>query len=279
MRRFAVIILVIGSYQELAFAAPAEQPSDAVPATTASPEASRDASAAATEPGEQLMSDAKARYRQRDFAGAIELLQQCYELTHDANVLFNIAQVYRELDDCERAVRYYQLYVEQSPNGQRVADANQFIELLGQRCKANAASDRLAPSPPPSPPPPPTLPAQPAALPTPNYWTPIMGISFGASLVSAVAFAHFAVETHRAKRDVEQTVLQPHFDGRYLNTRLDDFYRDRNWAVGTGIACGVTAGLGTLALAEAVHARNERLRNVSIVVSPRGTSIGVQVHF
>jgi hypothetical protein len=273
-------MFVLGSYQSLALAAPSEQPAKKTQVATESSEEEPSRPAAADDGAQQLMGEAKGRYREGDLRGAIELLQQCYELTHDASVLFNIAQVYRELDDCGAAVKHYELYVQHAPEGKRVADADKHLKDLVQRCKAKPATVSPAqPSAPPPPPPPPPPPSPQSTSEPTNYWPLIAGVSFGASVISAVATTSFAIQANHAKNDVERIQTQPHFDARTLNTRFDDFYRDRNWAVGMGIAFGVTAGIGTYALTAAARVKNEHLRGVSVVVTPRGTSVGFQLRF
>jgi|GEM_PF-2927625 len=319
------LLLLGGTFHQHAFAEPAVQPPQPAPATapsSANDDRGRRISVQPPEPAtaappdakpeanqkpakrkscKELVAAAKMLYRQADFRGSIELLMQCYAATRDANMLFNVAQVYRQLDECEGATEYYRRYVQEAPSGERVPQAREFLE--GTHCEAAAGADSRLPSVarlPSLPSPPPAAKAEPAppvplrsvpplalATSSPQLrpsnagsrltdpWPTIAGVSLGATAMAALSFAYFAVETRSAKRDVEQTVTQPRFDGRYLEGRLDDFYRYRNWAIASAIASGLTAGFSAYAITAAIRAKQERRRQISVAVTPQGTWVGL----
>jgi tetratricopeptide (TPR) repeat protein len=231
-------------------------------------------SASAQPDADQLFAAAHQRYVTGDLHGAVTLLRQCFALCQDANLLFNIAQVYRELRDCAAATEYYERYVEYVPDGERVPDARRHIAELRSACPVEQPQVRSAEVRPN---------ASAGALPRietsrTNYWPLVAWVSFGTSALAAATTTYFAVESMSAKRDVERMLQQPPFDARALNTRLDDFYRDRNWTMGAAVATGVTAAVGVCALLAGAAGRSTP-QQASFTVGARGNSIDLQWHF
>lgn len=222
---------------------------------------------------EQLLATARQQYQMGNLKGAVELLRQCYAITRDPNLLFNIAQVYRELNDCTSATEHYERYIEEAPDGERVGDARKHIAMLRPTCPiampreahADSAVARTTP---------PTV-----GPPLVNYWPTVAWVSMGTSVLAAAATTYFAVEAHSAKRDVERIQLQPSFDARYLNSRLDDFYRDRNWAAGAAITSGVTLALGIYASIVAAADRRRPSETTRAAVFICGDSIDLRWRF
>jgi tetratricopeptide (TPR) repeat protein len=68
-----------------------------------------------------------AHYEAGRFSEAIPLFRDAYELVHDPVYLFNLAQSYRKVLDCERASEYYLRYLEEA----RDADAKQRERVQG----------------------------------------------------------------------------------------------------------------------------------------------------
>jgi len=223
---------------------------------------------------EHLLATARQQYQAGDLKGAVELLRQCYATTHDPNLLFNIAQVYRELKDCMSAREHYRRYIEEAPDGERVADARKHIAMLNPTCPVampheSPADLKAGPTAPP-----PTA----ASLPA-NHWPTVAWISFGTSVLAAAATTYFAAESYSAKRDVERIQQQPTFDARYLNTRLDDFYRDRNWATGAAITSGVTLVLGVYSCIATAADRRRLSESAPSAVFVRVDSVDLRWRF
>jgi len=223
---------------------------------------------------EHLLATARQQYQAGDLKGAVELLRQCYATTHDPNLLFNIAQVYRELNDCMSATEHYQRYVDEAPDGERVADARKHIAVLHPACPSalphGLPADAKAM---------PTASPPTAVSPPANYWPTVAWMSFGTSVLAAAATTYFVAESYSAKRDVERIQQQPSFDARYLNTRLGDFYHDRNWATGAAIASGVTLVLGIYASIAAESNRRRLSETTPSAVFVRGDSIDLRWRF
>jgi hypothetical protein len=204
----------------------------------------------------------------------VELLRQCYATTHDPNLLFNIAQVYRELNECMPAMEHYRRYVEAAPDGERVADAHKHIVMLSPTCPGavpheSPANSKAVPT---------VLPPT-AVSPPASYWPTVAWISFGTSVLAAAATTYFAAESYSAKRDVERIQQQPTFDARYLNTRLDDFYRDRNWATGAAITSGVTLVLGVYSCIATAADRRRLSESAPSAVFVRVDSVDLRWRF
>src|SRR5262249_25111144 len=76
---------------------------------------------AAADPAAQARADAlfekgQTAYQAGSYKDATELFKQAYELVRDPVYLFNIAQSYRKVLDCENASDFYNRYLTESPN-------------------------------------------------------------------------------------------------------------------------------------------------------------------
>jgi len=60
---------------------------------------------------EGLSKEATSKYREKDYAAAIELFQKAYEIEPVPNLLFNIAKCYEKLEQWDPAIEYYQKFV------------------------------------------------------------------------------------------------------------------------------------------------------------------------
>jgi len=270
------LIVLVGLYAS--GAAGASPPAGADPSTQIAnpPNDAPDDGTTTSSPleAEQLLATARQQYQVGDLKGAVELLRQCYATTHDPNLLFNIAQVYRELNDCMSATEHYRRYIEEAPDGERVAVARKHIALLSPTCPSalpheSPADSKAAPIVPP-----PTAASSPA-----NYWPTVAWLSLGTSVLAAAATTYFVAESYSAKRDVERTQQQPSFDAPYVNTRLGDFYRDRNWATGAAITSGVTLVLGIYACISNAADRRRLSESTPLAVFARGDSIDLRWRF
>lgn len=74
-------------------------------------EASSEDDAERTRRVEELSNQARARYKAKDFEGAIALYEQAYELEQVANLRFNIARCYEKLEEWEAAIENYEAFV------------------------------------------------------------------------------------------------------------------------------------------------------------------------
>ena len=77
-----------------------------------------------------LFERAQANYQAGQFQAAIELFKQAYELVHDPIYLFNLAQSYRKVLDCEGAFDYYNRYLTAAPEADNKAKVRQWLTEL-----------------------------------------------------------------------------------------------------------------------------------------------------
>lgn len=56
---------------------------------------------------EELYLEGRARYKARDFTGAIESFKGAYKLERNPNFAYNIAKIYEKLKDWDNAIKFY----------------------------------------------------------------------------------------------------------------------------------------------------------------------------
>src|SRR5438093_177956 len=93
-----------------------------------------------------LFEHAQASYQAGQYQDAIELFKQAYELVHDPVYLFNLAQSYRKVFDCEAASDYYRRYLGEAPAAENKPKVQQWLTELQpcveQRQKEHEAARR-----------------------------------------------------------------------------------------------------------------------------------------
>lgn len=73
---------------------------------------------------------AQAHYQAGEYQAAIELFKDAYELVHDPVYLFNVAQSYRKVLDCENAFDYYNQYLAHAPTAENKLKVEQWLREL-----------------------------------------------------------------------------------------------------------------------------------------------------
>ena len=73
---------------------------------------------------------AEKAYKGGDYSKAVQEYLTAYQLAPLNGLLFNIGQSYRMAGDKEKALAYYEKYVEFEPAGAQVTDAKQYIQDL-----------------------------------------------------------------------------------------------------------------------------------------------------
>jgi hypothetical protein len=221
-------------------------------------------------------SQAQTAYTDGDLRRAARLLHECYEATRSSNLLFNLAQLYRELKECPRALAYYERYLADVKTGGRAEDAKTHVTALRLECpetepQIEPVRSEPKPTTPPTAAPPPPLPDR------TNPWTVAGWTTLGTGAVAAAATVYASLEMKHARDDVEHPRIQNgKIDGDYLAERQDDFYRNRTWALAFGAATTGLVGFGLYALAVAAprhEARQERARTLSVAVLPGHATI------
>lgn len=102
--------VILWSPSAHAWAPPA---TEATPPETPEDTTDTGATEAAKGEAEELSEKAIAEFSAKNYAGAVELFQQAYELDPQPNYLFNIGRVYEEAGEFENAVEHYGKFVKQ----------------------------------------------------------------------------------------------------------------------------------------------------------------------
>jgi len=95
-----------------------------------------------------LFDSASKHYDLREFPQAIDEFKKAYELLQEPLFLFDIAQSYRQLHDCENARGFYKNYLQKSPDAEDRDKVEKFIAEMDQ-----CIAEHPKPLPPPPPPP------------------------------------------------------------------------------------------------------------------------------
>jgi tetratricopeptide (TPR) repeat protein len=93
------------------------------------------APAAGADPATQAKADAlfekaQGAFQAGDYQQAIDGFKQAYELVHDPVYLFNLAQSYRKIFECEPAYENYKLYLAAVPKAENRAKVEQWLKEL-----------------------------------------------------------------------------------------------------------------------------------------------------
>lgn len=228
-----------------------------------------------------LYEEAQRHYAQGEMDVARRLMEQCYELSHRPNVLYNLAQINRKLGNCGVSLWYYQQYLAASPNGERSDVAQSHIQELGSRCEPKPVIKGAAMVPPaPQPRPASTHTRQATATDSgqAEYFTPLRisgwTLAVGGAL-AGIGSIYFAMEAQHAKRDTEGILRdakvrldEPVWTLRGGAQRTDDFYRNRTMAIVAGTVSAATLASGILMLVLVPAASTTNSQPVSVSVSP-----------
>jgi tetratricopeptide (TPR) repeat protein len=74
--------------------------------------------------------DANKHYELREYAKAIELFKQAYELLPDPEFQFDIAQSYRQANDCANSSAFYRNYLRNKPDADNRGRVEKFISEM-----------------------------------------------------------------------------------------------------------------------------------------------------
>lgn len=255
--------------------APASQPADA-----SRPQANEEANPRRTETEydvQKRYTAARELYAAGDLPGSLRILRECYEVTRATNLLFNIAQLHRELGECSDAVEHYQRYITESPDGARVADAKQYLDVLTAQCPptrateptpasraqkplqaASASGSNSARLPPP-------IPVD-SGAPAFRHWNMVGWAALGVGALATAGSVYARVEMAHAYGDTEDANEEG--DRRSAEKFREDWYRNRRWAFGLGAAAVVSVGFGVYALLIAAPSEGRPTHSVSTTLTP-----------
>jgi hypothetical protein len=274
--------------------APVTEPPVAAPSAAESPgspasgaDGATPSARAASSPAHQLFLEAEQRYDAGDFAGALLLLRQSYDLATPElriGLLFSLAQAYRQLDHCEQARDHYAEYLSSSRAkapvvAQRRDDARYYWQKLNAECPVSAGAPDAKPSGAAAPAPAATSAssAQAVAPPKGSDHSPlgtnqvVAWSLFGVSGVALAGSVIFGLASHRAEADVERRAKNGVSYDDVVRPREEDgrLYEKYTYIfAGGAVFC---AGVGAaLLLLEGDDARPPAL---GLNVDPRGGSL------
>ena len=110
---------------------------------------------------------ANRHYDLREYAAAIASLRKAYELLPEPLFLFDLAQSYRQLHDCESARGFYKTYLRNLPTADNRAKVEAFITEMDECVRTQGAHAVEAPTPVPAAPVPRVVPVAPTAASAP----------------------------------------------------------------------------------------------------------------
>lgn len=85
------------------------------------------------------------QYNLGRWTAAIALFEQAYSLDPDAAYLFNIAQAYRQADDCKQAAFFYKRYLSINTSAPNRTQVEGYIQDLDEACRNRAQSNLTPP--------------------------------------------------------------------------------------------------------------------------------------
>lgn len=106
--------------------------------------ASSEPAAAATEEASKAFWSGKEYYDQGQYREAQEQFRKAYDLTNDAALLYDIAQSYRKMGQCELALQNYQQFLRVAPPSALVSQAEKHVSTLQSTCPASQSEEPTA---------------------------------------------------------------------------------------------------------------------------------------
>jgi hypothetical protein len=217
-----------------------------------------------------LFHQAESEYAAGDVAGALDLMEQSYQLSQRPELLFNLGQLNRELHRCRPALDRYRQYLAQSPTGRRRDDAERSLAELGRECPEPASA--VPPAPPPSP----------RAVHRPYWTTPrIAGwAALGAGVAAGTGALLFGLAVKHAESDINS--LQSNgrtYDATRANALKGDGERYQAWEVGLGVASAGMLASGVLLLLVGTPTKQSAASSLSLSVEPGGASAAYSAEF
>jgi tetratricopeptide (TPR) repeat protein len=94
----------------------------------------------------KLYKQGKKKFNLGEFDEAIELFKKAYDEYEAPAYLYNIAQAYRQLDDCKKAIFFYERFLAEKPDSGQAETIRGYIAELEEICKEKQAAPSDAPS-------------------------------------------------------------------------------------------------------------------------------------
>lgn len=207
-------------------------------------------------------------------------MRESYRLSQRPELLYNLARLERELQECQASLEDYRRYLARVPNGRYRDDATQSIGQLERECPAADPAPTQIPAPlgptapalgtPDQRPPPPVDAAA-------KYWTPPRVIGWSAIATGVVAeggMLYFWLAAKAAKGDYQTIVNRYHYQGLgpAPTTDQDRQHRDLTVAQVLGVTGGalITGGAVVLILGPRAHHPDSSPPSASLYLQPGG---------
>jgi tetratricopeptide (TPR) repeat protein len=198
---------------------------------------------------------ARAHYDLREYAAAVADYRRAFEALPDPLFLFDIAQAYRQLHDCDNARAFYRAYLRDLPGADNRSKVETFITEMNA-----CAHDAAAPAPAPG-----------------RRGTFYAGVAAAAAgLVVVGTGVYFSFEASDRAHDLELQCATS-CDGSAVAS-IDRAGHDANRnAIISYVAGGAAAAVGVALIAWSLHTRDEP--TAVIVPVPGGAAGSITVRF
>jgi len=81
-----------------------------------------------TETFESLVGQATGKFKEKDYAGAVQLFERAYAVQPEPAILFNIGRIYEEAQNAEAAIGYYEKFI--ADEGVEAKDQEKAVQRL-----------------------------------------------------------------------------------------------------------------------------------------------------
>jgi hypothetical protein len=222
---------------------------------------------------------AQAKYAKNDVRGALESMRESFRLCQRPELLYNLAVLERELQECRSALDDYTSYLQQVPQGRYRQAAELASTELGRECPAVVVTPSAAqpPAAPPlttkSEPPPAPDPSQNAvSRPDSPYWIPPRVVGWSAvtaGVLAGGAALYFLGAAVSERSDFSNSVDTRLVSGGLPDMRLQDRqHRDQRLAQGLAVSGGALVTGGILVLIFGPRDRQQARARAQIQVQP-----------
>ncbi len=239
---------------------------------------------------ESLIGQAREKYKEKDYVGAVSFFERAYQLQNEPAILFNIGRAYEEANNIDAAIAYYEKFI--ADDNVDVALRDKALQRLGalekiveirkrEEAKRNPQPDTPKPptpevkpnEPPPGPQPPPVTDTPPP--PQKNKVLRPLGItmlSLGAGLLLGGGIAGGLTRRHFSEFEAADTLDAQREAGQKGKTSAaiaDGFF----------IAGGVLAAVGIILLLVPKARKNRAAQALRPQVGPGQSGLGYVYRF
>ena len=244
-----------------------------------------DAPAVETESFDTLVSQATARFKEKDYAGAVSLFDRAYALQPEPAILFNIGRIYEQAQNPEAAIAYYEKFIADSSvdlaDREKAATRLQVLRTIVEatnKAKKPAPAPASEPKPVAEPKPvnaqpvdtpPDQKPAQPGRLLRPIGYAMVgtgAALLIGGAITGGLARGQHNAFTEAESLEDRQAAAQR---GKSLATTADGLF----------IAGGVVAAVGIVLLIVPAVRKSRAAQALAPAVSPTHVGLGFTHRF